>query len=196
MSALVASPADPREARCRAGTATVASNDCFLAGSAYDRGTAELPSQQGRAIELFALGCKEAPRDPRNPSCLALKNEVVSLQLVVSRRGEALALLDSACSAGSLDLCNDLATAYAEGIGTTPRPAKAAVLYERTCGGAAAPGGVPSVVSTDLEASITGCAGLASLVRAGAAGVERDLARAAAAEARRQMLGKQLAPPR
>jgi TPR repeat protein len=177
-----APPLDPREVRCRAGTAAPASTDCFLAGNAYDRGSEGHPPEREKAIELYAIGCKAHAGDP---SCGALKNEIVSLQLTVSTRGEALALLESACGAGNLDLCNDLATAYREGIGVTPEPVRALTLFDRTC--AAATDRAPT---TTLEVSISGCRGVASLLRSG--GVPPDEPRANRAESRAKDLAKEL----
>jgi hypothetical protein len=171
VEASAAAPADPREERCRAGASPAASQDCFEAGNAYDRGADGHALRQDKAIELYAMGCKARSGDP---SCGALKNEIISLQLTVSRRGEALALLEVACRDGSLDLCNDLASAYRDAVGTPPQPKKALTLFERTCHGQEAAGDVLSA----------GCRGLATLLRSGAPGVEKDEKRAVAAEAR------------
>jgi uncharacterized protein len=166
-----APPVDPREERCRAGTSPAASQDCFEAGNAYDRGADGHALRQDKAIELYALGCKARSGDP---SCGALKNEIISLQLTVSRRGEALALLEAACRDGSLDLCNDLAVAYRDAVGTPPQPKKALALFERTCHAREA--------SRDVLRA--GCRDLAALLRSGVPGVEKDENRALAAEVR------------
>ena len=179
---------DPRELRCRARASVVASRDCFEAGNAYDRGANGRPLRQDKAIELYAIGCKARAEDP---SCGALKNEIVSLQLTMARRGEALALLETACRDGNLDLCNDLATAYQEGVGTSPRPSRALELFERTCHADEA-GSSPST----LEVLMIGCNGIVALLRSGTPGIEKDETRAASAETRARELGRRLDTPR
>jgi len=174
-AATVTGAEDPREARCRAGS--FLPHDCFDAGNAYDRGADGHVASQDRAIELYAIGCKARPDDP---SCGALKNEIVSLQLTVSRRGEALRLLGTACREGNLDLCNDLASAYRDGIGVSPQPLKAAELFERTCLGPDSGAGAVA-----LDAMSAACRGLVLLL-------DKDDVRAVRAAAR----GKELAPRR
>jgi TPR repeat protein len=166
--------------RCRAGASSPASQDCFSAGNAYDRGADGHALRQDKAIELYMMGCKGRPLDL---SCGALKNEVVSLQLTVARRGEALALLETACAGGSLDLCNDLASAYRDAVGTPPQPSKALTLFARTCD--SSDGGATASI---LDAQITACRGVATILRSGAAGVEKDEARALRAEIRAKEL--------
>lgn len=176
MPSASASPAatDPREVRCRAGNA--GPNDCFAAANAYDRGSEGHPPRRNLAIELFALGCKAHADDP---SCVALKNEIVSLQLTAPHRKEALVLLQAACAAGNADLCNDLATSYVDGIGTPPEPLKALDLFDHTC-----------ALAADEEVSMTGCRGVVALVRSGV--VEPTDSRAARADERLKALGRRL----
>jgi len=173
---------DPRETRCRAASNKDGS-DCFLAANDFDRGAAGHPVDRPRAVELYALGCKVGPEEP---SCGALKNEIVSLQLVVATRGQALALLEAACNGGNLDLCNDLATAYRDGVGTAPEPVKALALFARTC--AAAPDGHATPAS--LEVSMVGCRAVVALLGSGA--VPADEPRAAQADARMKDLKRRL----
>jgi TPR repeat protein len=154
--------------------------DCYEAGNAYDRGADGHPLSQDRAIQLYAMGCKTSPTDP---SCGALKNEVVSLQLSVARRGDALTVLEAACAAGSLDLCNDLATAYRDAVGTPAQPARALTLFEATCHAPDA-GATPEV----LEVLASACRAVAGLLRSGTAGVPADEARAESAETRAKAL--------
>jgi hypothetical protein len=151
-------------------------NDCFAAGNAYDRGSDGHPPSRDTAIELFAIGCKAHVDDP---SCVALKNEIISLQLTAARRAEALVLLQAACGAGNFDLCNDLATTYVDGMGTPPEPLKALSLFDHSC--AAAP---------DAEVSINGCRGVVALMRSGS--VEPTDPRAVRADERLKELGRRL----
>jgi hypothetical protein len=159
-----------------AGTA----RDCYEAGNAYDRGADGHPLSQDRAIQLYAMGCKVSPTDP---SCAALKNEVISLQLSVSRRRDALAILEAACAVGSLDLCNDLATAYRDAVGTPAQSAKALALFEATCH-------APDAGATleVLEVLASACRAVAGLLRSGTAGIPTDEARAESAETRAKAL--------
>ena len=175
---------EPEEARCRAGHP--APGDCFAAGSAYDRGTHGHPLRQDTAITLFTLGCRANVDDP---SCAALKNEIVSLQLSAPRRGEALALLQSMCDAGVTDLCNDLASALIDGVGTRAQPDKGLELYERTCAIEAGPSS-----RANLAAVVAACEEVAELLRGGrtAVATEEARGRALAAEARAVELSRRM----
>ncbi len=175
---------DPHETRCRAGAPLQRSHDCFAAGSAYDRGAHGHPLRQDLAIELFTLGCRASPDDP---SCGALKNEIVSLELAETRRGEALLLLEAMCDAGVKDLCNDLARARLEGIGAPAEPARAVELYERTCRVDGRGSG-----RANLDAIMVACQEVAGLLRSGVAGVPKDELRAVAADMRASELARQM----
>jgi hypothetical protein len=150
---------DAAEARCRSGDVSVA-KECFVAGSAYDRGSAGRPLRADVAVELFMIGCSA---DAEDPSCGALRNEVVSLALAPSTRPRARAVLETMCERHREALCNDLAGAYGDGSLGPKSLANAFALYDRTCHL-----DLESVGAASLDAMAEACGDVAEILRSGA----------------------------